>query len=99
MVDKFEKEPKEFDPIFKRLGHLPSKTQFRLCVKEKRRYNTRSPQITKVNKGLFHTWLRNRNKLGGQNKIPRLSNERSLITELIELNEVLHIGQEQQSKD
>ncbi|MGB1266818.1 MAG: hypothetical protein ACPG5D_01875 [Schleiferiaceae bacterium] len=57
------------------------------------------PQISQVNSGLFHTWLKNKNKLGGQNKIPRLSNERTLITEFMELNEALHIAQERQSKD
>ncbi|MDP5067516.1 MAG: GH3 auxin-responsive promoter family protein, partial [Schleiferiaceae bacterium] len=28
-------------------------------------------------------WLKSKNKLGGQNKIPRLMNDRSLIDELL----------------
>ena len=35
---------------------------------------------------LFFDWLRLKNKLGGQNKIPRLSNDRVIIEELIKLN-------------
>ena len=35
---------------------------------------------------LFFDWLKLKNKLGGQNKIPRLCNDRILIEELIELN-------------
>jgi len=35
---------------------------------------------------LFLDWLRLKNKLGGQNKIPRLSNDRVIIEELIKLN-------------
>ena len=31
-------------------------------------------------------WLEMNNKIGGQNKIPRLSNERKFIDSLIELN-------------
>ena len=31
-------------------------------------------------------WLEMNNKIGGQNKIPRLSNERKFIESLIELN-------------
>ncbi len=36
---------------------------------------------------LFYNWLKNHNKLGGQHKIPRLSNSREFIEDLIELNE------------
>jgi hypothetical protein len=36
---------------------------------------------------LFHQWLKNKNKLGGQNKVPRLSNNRDLITQLQALND------------
>lgn len=35
--------------------------------------------------GLFYTWLRNNEKLGGQHKIPRLSNERKYIEDLLNL--------------
>ena len=36
--------------------------------------------------GLFNDWLKQNGKLGGQHKIPRLSNERHVIEELIVLN-------------
>ena len=35
---------------------------------------------------LFHDWLKDRNKLGGQNKIPRLSNSREFVDILLEMN-------------
>ena len=35
---------------------------------------------------LFHDWLKINNKLGGQHKIPRLSNSRGLVEELNKLN-------------
>jgi hypothetical protein len=40
------------------------------------------PQITAVKKDCFHEWLKRKGKLGGQHKIPRLSNERIFIEEL-----------------
>ena len=40
------------------------------------------PQITAVKKGCFHEWLKRKGKLGGQHKVPRLSNERKLLEEL-----------------
>ena len=45
-------------------------------------------QIIEARQGLFDQWLKNKGKLGGQHKIPRLSNSREYIEELIELNKV-----------
>jgi len=48
---------------------------------------TLNPPVINVAKPkLFYNWLKNNNKLGGQNKIPRLSNERTYIEELINLS-------------
>jgi hypothetical protein len=47
-------------------------------------------EIIQANDGLFHTWLKNKGKLGGQNKIPRLSNHRKLIEQFLELQTALN---------
>jgi hypothetical protein len=39
-------------------------------------------KITFAKYNLFYDWLKQKNKLGGQNKIPRLSNNRKIIEEL-----------------
>jgi hypothetical protein len=44
------------------------------------------PVITTARPHLFYDWLKNRGKLGGQHKIPRLVNNRQLMDELLELN-------------
>ena len=36
--------------------------------------------------GLFHDWLAQRGKLGGQHKVPRLSNTREYIETMLALN-------------
>jgi len=41
------------------------------------------PKVTALPEGLFHTWLKNKGKLGGQHKVPRLSNDRKYIDELL----------------
>ena len=54
-----------------------------------KRYNDftlKEPEIIVSKKGVFLKWLSINNKIGGQNKIPRLSNERTFIESLIELN-------------
>ena len=43
-------------------------------------------EIVVARTGLFNDWMKMRGKLGGQNKIPRLSNERKHIEELLGMN-------------
>ena len=38
--------------------------------------------------GLFNDWLKAHGKLGGQHKVPRLSNERTLLEQLLAMNNV-----------
>ena len=55
---------------------------------EAKRFNNMTldpPVVTKARANLFHDWLATKNKLGGQHKIPRLSNTRDYIEELIAL--------------
>ncbi|WP_139956798.1 GH3 auxin-responsive promoter family protein [Flavicella sediminum] len=44
------------------------------------------PTIHTAKKGLFYDWLKSQKKMGGQHKIPRLSNNRRLLEELLEKN-------------
>ena len=44
-------------------------------------------EIIEARKGLFNDWLKQRGKLGGQHKVPRLSNTREHIDQLLKLNE------------
>lgn len=44
------------------------------------------PEIVPAREGLFYEWLRRQDKLGGQHKIPRLSNDRKMLDELLALN-------------
>lgn len=43
-------------------------------------------QIVVARKGLFNDWLKQKGKLGGQHKVPRLSNNRTFIEEILSLN-------------
>lgn len=45
-------------------------------------------EVIVARKGLFHDWLAQKGKLGGQHKIPRLSNTREYIEEMIILNKL-----------
>jgi hypothetical protein len=47
------------------------------------------PHVLVAKKGLFFEWMKQRGKVGGQNKIPRLANDREYLDPLIELNKSL----------
>ena len=56
---------------------------------EAKRYNSmtlKMPKVHMARKNLFYDWLKSKGKLGGQHKIPRLSNERIYVDELLEMN-------------
>ena len=40
------------------------------------------PVVHAIPQGAFHEWLKSKGKLGGQHKIPRLSNDRNWIEEM-----------------
>ena len=59
---------------------------------EAKRYNNitlTTPKINIARTGLFRDWLKSKNKLGGQHKVPRLSNSREFIEELLDLSKKL----------
>ncbi|MCW8897199.1 MAG: GH3 auxin-responsive promoter family protein [Flavobacteriales bacterium] len=48
------------------------------------------PELIPIAKGTFHQWLKSKNKLGGQHKIPRLSNNRNFVEEILQLLPISH---------
>ncbi len=84
-VIEFEKEPDSLPFFAEMLDN---------CLKsinsdyEAKRYNNMTlamPKIHQARQGLFYEWLKMKGKLGGQNKVPRLSNQRDFIEELLKL--------------
>ena len=45
------------------------------------------PKLKSMPSGTFHSWLKSKGKLGGQHKVPRLCNDRTIIEEIIALSE------------
>ncbi len=83
---EFEKEP---DDISSFMAIMDTELKEQNSDYEAKRYKDITlefPHLTVAKKGLFFNWLKKKNKLGGQNKVPRLSNTRDYIDELLELN-------------
>lgn len=56
---------------------------------EAKRYNSmtlKEPVIHAARPNLFYDWMHSRGKVGGQNKVPRLSNDREYIEPLLGMN-------------
>ena len=48
-----------------------------------------APHVLAVSNGTFMQWMRERGKVGGQNKVPRLSNNRDYLDDLLRIHETL----------
>ena len=44
-----------------------------------------APKINSVRQGTFYDWMKRRGKLGGQNKVPRLSNTREYVDDILKM--------------
>jgi len=50
-------------------------------------FNLRLPTLRILKKGTFYAWMKSRGKLGGQHKVPRLSNDRKHIESVMAMKE------------
>lgn len=55
------------------------------AAKRKRDLGLLLPVIVSLPKGTFYKWMKRRDKLGGQNKVPRLSNARDHVESILEM--------------
>jgi hypothetical protein len=81
-IIEFEKEPEDIDKFTKLLDSTLKSINSDYEAKRFKDINLVIPIIRSVPKGTFHLWMKSKNKLGGQNKVPRLSNTREFIEEL-----------------
>jgi hypothetical protein len=47
-----------------------------------------TPIVRSLPEGTFHSWLKMKGKLGGQHKVPRLSNDRKYVDEVMQLQQM-----------
>lgn len=81
---EFEKEPDNMDKFTNLLDETLKSVNSDYEAKRFKNINLVGPVVRTVPEGTFNRWLRSKNKLGGQNKVPRLSNNREFIEELYE---------------
>lgn len=83
---EFEKMPDDLNAFTDELDKSLKSVNSDYEAKRHKDIALRKPILHKLEKGMFTEWLRYKGKLGGQHKVPRLSNDRTLIEEIKKLN-------------
>ncbi|MES1218160.1 MAG: GH3 auxin-responsive promoter family protein, partial [Bacteroidota bacterium] len=83
---EFEREPENLNLFIKELDTALKTLNSDYEAKRHKDIALRMPLLHVVKKGIFSEWLRSKGKLGGQHKVPRLSNERVLLEEILQMN-------------
>ena len=84
-IIEFKKAPKNLDYFAELLDNALKSINSDYEAKRYHDMTLVMPKIHKAENGLFYNWLKLKGKLGGQHKIPRLSNNRDFIEELLAL--------------
>ena len=85
---EFEKEPDDFNAFIFELDNELKNINSDYEAKRHKSIALRLPIVHKLAKGTFTDWLRSKGKLGGQHKVPRLSNERNTLEEILAIKNI-----------
>ncbi len=83
---EFKREPENLDYFSELLDNALKSLNSDYEAKRFNNITLNKPKLHKAKSNLFYNWLKNNSKLGGQNKIARLSNSRNFIEELLKNN-------------
>jgi hypothetical protein len=83
---EFEISPESLETFISELDNALKSVNSDYEAKRHKSIALRMPVVHALQKGTFNEWLRKKEKLGGQHKVPRLSNERTLLEEILRLN-------------
>jgi hypothetical protein len=80
---EFEKDPEDFQSFVNHLDGTLKELNSDYEAKRFKDLALRGPLVRKLEKGTFYEWMKKRGKLGGQNKVPRLSNSREFVDDIL----------------
>jgi hypothetical protein len=85
-IIEFSKNPNDFNGFMFDLDLEIQENNTDYKAKRFKNITLDKPILNIGRKNLFYDWLKGKRKVGGQNKIPRLSNDRKFFDELIKIN-------------
>ncbi len=80
---EFENDPSDLEEFTNQLDAALQNINSDYEAKRHKSIALGMPVVHALKKGTFNEWLRNKGKLGGQHKVPRLSNERKYVEEIL----------------
>ncbi len=83
---EFSKQPSSIEAFTTELDNALREVNSDYDAKRYRDITLGRPRVVVGRNGLFFDWMKANGKLGGQNKVPRLSNTREYIDSLLKLN-------------
>ncbi len=86
-IIEFRKAPKDLDYFTEFLDNALKSLNSDYEAKRYNNITLKMPKVHVARENLFYDWLKSKDKLGGQHKIPRLSNKRDYIEELLPMNQ------------
>jgi hypothetical protein len=84
---EFSKEPNDFEEFKHRLDQRLREINSDYDAKRTHNLSLNVPVIHKASPGCFDRWLKQKGKLGGQHKVPRLSNNRIIFEDIMFLEQ------------
>jgi GH3 auxin-responsive promoter len=82
---EFDKAPDDLDLFTKEMDTALKNVNSDYEAKRQKDIALRMPVVHALPTGTFTEWLRSKGKVGGQHKVPRLSNERGIVEEIKKL--------------
>ena len=83
---EFDKAPTDLDLFTKEMDTVLKNVNSDYEAKRQKDIALRMPVVHAMPEGTFTAWLRSKGKVGGQHKVPRLSNERKIVEEIKKLS-------------
>ncbi len=83
---EFSREPQDMGQFAELLDRKLQEINSDYEAKRYKNITLQHLEIVTARRDLFNDWLKHKGKLGGQHKIPRLSNSRDIIEEMMEMN-------------
>src|SRR5690606_20588214 len=84
-IVEFEEDPADFDKFCNVLDTALREVNSDYDAKRFNNLALRFPVIHRAPAGTFYRWMKARGKLGGQNKVPRLANDRAYLEDILRL--------------
>ena len=88
-IIEFEQKPAEFERFIDLLDETLRRINSDYDAKRFKDMALRRPMVRRAPEGTFFNWLKERGKLGGQHKVPRLANDREYVDSILKMMELV----------